>query len=60
MKLYMHSQTCNLCSSIKIRLDWNGEEKIDHVLWWQGQEDPALNSNVYHLAETMVQKHFPG
>ena len=30
------------------------------VYWFQYEQDPSLNSNVYDVAAKLVQKHFPG
>ena len=33
---------------------------MDFVQWWENESDPQLNSNVYQVAQELIQKHFPG
>ena len=30
------------------------------MTWFEDESDPTLNSNVYEIAQLLVQKHFPG
>lgn len=32
----------------------------EKVYWFQNESDPSLNSNVFEVAQKIVQKHFPG
>ena len=32
----------------------------EKVAWFEGESDPALNSNVYQTANQIIVKHFPG
>ena len=32
----------------------------EEVTWFEDESDPTLNSNVYEIAQQLVQKHFPG
>lgn len=41
-------------------LEWNNKKVEERVAWFQHETDPQLNSNVYQVAENLVQKHFPG
>ena len=43
-----------------ITLEWNGKVVGEKVYWWQYESDPTLNSNVFEVAQALVQKHFPG
>ena len=43
-----------------ISLEWNGKVVSERVIWFQYESDPSLNSNVFEVAQGMVQKHFPG
>ena len=43
-----------------ISLEWGGQTISETVNWFQYEEDPTLNSNVYDVAEKLVQQHFPG
>ena len=43
-----------------ISLEWGGTTISETVNWFQYEEDPTLNSNVYDVAEKLVQQHFPG
>lgn len=49
-----------LCSSFPITLEWNGAVVGEKVTWFQYESDISLNSNVYEVANKLVQKHFPG
>ena len=46
--------------SFPITLEWGGETVTETVYWFQYEDDPALNSNVYDVAAKLVQRHFPG
>lgn len=46
--------------SFPISLEWNGTTVKETVFWFQYEQDPSLNSNVYDVASKLVQKHFPG
>ena len=43
-----------------ISLEWGGQTISETVNWFQYEEDPTLNSNVYDVAGKLVQQHFPG
>ena len=45
---------------LPVRLDWQGEVKEVSVYWFEGESNPAFNSNAYQLASEVVNKHFPG
>ena len=40
--------------------DVNGRVVEETVTWFQDESDTSLNSNVYEIAQQLVQKHFPG
>lgn len=46
--------------SFPISLEWGGKTVTETVYWFQYEQDPSLNSNVYDVASKLVQKHFPG
>lgn len=46
--------------SFPISMEWNGEAVAEKVVWFQHETDDSLNSNVFEVAQKMVQKHFPG
>ena len=46
--------------SFPISLEWGGKTVSETVYWFQYEQDPSLNSNVYDVAAKLVQKHFPG
>ncbi|XP_068722589.1 deubiquitinating protein VCPIP1-like [Montipora capricornis] len=50
----------NMPESFPITLEWGGETVTETVYWFQYEDDPALNSNVYDVAAKLVQRHFPG
>nr|KAG5695436.1 hypothetical protein BaRGS_033561 [Batillaria attramentaria] len=50
----------NLPEMLVVPLEWNGKKVEDTVCWFQDESDPQLNSNVYQVAQDLVQKHFPG
>lgn len=50
----------NLPELLVVPLEWNGKKMEDTVYWFQDESDPQLNSNVYQVAQELVQKHFPG
>ncbi|RUS87369.1 hypothetical protein EGW08_004911, partial [Elysia chlorotica] len=45
---------------ILVLMEWGGRTVKSVVPWFQGEDDPALNSNVYAMAQDLVQAHFPG
>ncbi|XP_025080407.1 deubiquitinating protein VCIP135-like isoform X2 [Pomacea canaliculata] len=45
---------------LTVPLEWNNKKVEERVAWFQHETDPQLNSNVYQVAENLVQKHFPG
>ncbi|GFS24096.1 deubiquitinating protein VCIP135-like [Elysia marginata] len=45
---------------ILVLMEWGGKTVKSVVPWFQGEEDPSLNSNVYAMAQDLVQTHFPG
>lgn len=45
---------------IPVILEWAGKVINEKVAWFEHEPDPALNSNVYQVADRIVQKHFPG
>lgn len=50
----------NLPVMLVVPMDWCGKKVEDTVCWFQDESDPAMNSNVYQVAQDLVQKHFPG
>nr|XP_057924890.1 deubiquitinating protein VCPIP1 [Doryrhamphus excisus] len=50
----------NLPEAFPITLEWGGRVVRETVHWFQYENDPALNSNVYDVAMKLVTKHFPG
>lgn len=50
----------NMPESFPISLEWGGKTVSETVYWFQYEQDPSLNSNVYDVAAKLVQKHFPG
>ncbi|XP_074660293.1 deubiquitinating protein VCPIP1-like [Tubulanus polymorphus] len=50
----------NLPEKHQVSLEWNGEKVEETVYWWQFESNPSLNSNVFDIAQKLVQKHFPG
>lgn len=50
----------NLPEIFPISLEWNGQVVAEKVVWFQYETDDSLNSNVFEVAQKMVQKHFPG
>ncbi|KAL3842550.1 hypothetical protein ACJMK2_020546 [Sinanodonta woodiana] len=60
-KHYWHGKEYdNLPEMISIVLQWGGKVISEKVAWFQYESDPDLNSNVYDVAQALVQKHFPG
>ncbi|KAK3576161.1 hypothetical protein CHS0354_039827 [Potamilus streckersoni] len=60
-KHYWHGKEYdNLPEMIPITLQWGGKVISEKVAWFQYESDPGLNSNVYDVAQALVQKHFPG
>ncbi|KAK3709537.1 hypothetical protein QZH41_018987 [Actinostola sp. cb2023] len=43
-----------------VSLDWGGTAIKENVYWFQYETDPSLNSNVYAVAQKLVQKYYPG
>ena len=41
-------------------MEWNGKTIEEKVFWFDNESDSSLNSNVFELATSVVQKHFPG
>ncbi|XP_064634580.1 deubiquitinating protein VCPIP1-like isoform X2 [Lineus longissimus] len=50
----------NLPEVFPISLEWTGKVIVEKVVWWQYETDTSLNSNVFEVAQELVQKHFPG
>ncbi|XP_077414995.1 deubiquitinating protein VCPIP1 [Vanacampus margaritifer] len=50
----------NLPEAFPITLEWGGRAVRETVHWFQYEDDPPLNSNVYDVATKLVTKHFPG
>ena len=46
--------------SFPVSLDWGGQNVRDSVEWFQYESDPTRNSNVFEVAQQLVQKYFPG
>ncbi|XP_041466903.1 deubiquitinating protein VCPIP1-like isoform X1 [Lytechinus variegatus] len=44
----------------KVPLVWKGKTIEEEVVWFQNEPDPSLNSNAFKLAESLVNKHYPG
>lgn len=57
---YRSNEYENPPQEISVVLKWNGNTVKDVVQWFQYESDPRLNSNVYHIATCLLQKHFPG
>ncbi|BFZ16195.1 hypothetical protein BsWGS_19234 [Bradybaena similaris] len=45
---------------IPVVMEWRDRRLETKVLWFQDEDDPSLNSNVYSLAMNLVQDNFPG
>ncbi|XP_043221105.1 deubiquitinating protein VCPIP1-like [Amphibalanus amphitrite] len=43
-----------------VTLRWGSRVIGEKVAWFEGESDPALNSNVYQTANQIIVKHFPG
>ena len=54
----LYSHTC--FHRFPITLEWNGKVVAEKVIWFQYESDVSLNSNVFQVAQGLVQKHFPG
>ena len=53
--------TCKISiCSYPISMEWNGQVVSEKVAWFQYETDNSCNSNVFEVAQKMVQKHFPG
>ncbi|XP_067655119.1 deubiquitinating protein VCPIP1-like isoform X1 [Haliotis asinina] len=50
----------NFPEILPVKLEWNDRTVKEEVAWFQYEQDPSLNSNVYKVAQDLVQKHFPG
>ncbi|XP_052065392.1 deubiquitinating protein VCPIP1-like [Mytilus californianus] len=50
----------NLPEIFPISMEWNGEVVAEKVMWFQYESNDSLNSNVFEVAQKLVQKHFPG
>ncbi|CAH1785484.1 unnamed protein product [Owenia fusiformis] len=50
----------NIPEIFPITLEWAGKVVGEKVVWFQYESIPDLNSNVYEVAQKLVQKHFPG
>ena len=50
----------NFCHRFPISLQWGGQSVTEKIAWFQHESDPTLNSNVFEVAQSVVQKHFPG
>ena len=55
-----HHHYCGVCLRIPLSLTWAGKTISLEVYWFQYESDPALNSNVYAVANKAVSDHFPG
>lgn len=44
----------------KVPLVWKGQTIEEDVVWFERDSDPALNSNAFKIAESLVNKHFSG
>ncbi|CAG5118485.1 unnamed protein product, partial [Candidula unifasciata] len=45
---------------LPVVMEWRDRRVETKVLWFQDEEDPSLNSNVYSIAMNLVQENFPG
>lgn len=45
---------------VPLSLTWNGKTVSLDVLWFQYESDPSRNSNVYQVANKVVNDNFPG
>ncbi|KAH3870693.1 hypothetical protein DPMN_033884 [Dreissena polymorpha] len=50
----------NLPEIYPVSLSWGGKTVSEEIPWFQDESNIALNSNVYEVAQNIVQKHFPG
>ncbi|XP_060086335.1 deubiquitinating protein VCPIP1-like [Ylistrum balloti] len=50
----------NIPEIFPVTLQWNGKVVEEKVSWFQYETDPSLNSNVFQVAQRLVQQHFPG
>ncbi|XP_033752592.1 deubiquitinating protein VCIP135-like [Pecten maximus] len=50
----------NIPEIFPVTLQWNGKVVEEKVSWFQYEADPSMNSNVFQVAQKLVQKHFPG
>ena len=50
------------CSLLRlpVNLQWGGKVISETVAWFQHETDPTKNSNVFEVAQKLVQKYFPG
>jgi hypothetical protein len=51
-------QSCSY--RLPVVLEWNGKVIAEKVPWFQYESDASLNSNVFEVAQGVVQKHLPG
>ncbi|XP_060561991.1 deubiquitinating protein VCPIP1-like isoform X2 [Ruditapes philippinarum] len=57
---YQGKEYDNLPDIFPISLQWGGQSVTEKIAWFQHESDPTLNSNVFEVAQSVVQKHFPG
>lgn len=50
----------NIPQMIPVTLEWSRRVVTEDVPWFQYESDPSRNSNVYEVANKLIQKHFPG
>ncbi|XP_069134071.1 deubiquitinating protein VCPIP1-like [Argopecten irradians] len=50
----------NIPEIFPVTLQWSGKVVEEKVAWFQYETDPTMNSNVFQVAQKLVQKHFPG
>ncbi|WAR01801.1 VCIP1-like protein [Mya arenaria] len=53
-------KACAFCSGIPVSLHWGGKTVTEEIAWFQSETDNTLDSNVFEVAQNLVQKHFPG
>ena len=58
--MHLVTDTILLFSRFPVTLEWNGKVVGEKVVWFQFESDPSMNSNVFEVAQQIVQKHFPG
>jgi hypothetical protein len=58
--VYVRVCVCVYEYRVPVSLDWNGMSIKETVYWFEGEDDASLNSNVFDVAQNVVNKHFPG